>query len=70
MPSEMELLHRVRGSLEVARNMVARSTDLCERRHGSGRWYAALIDASEALVAATLAIDEELGNPTTLGPAA
>lgn len=71
MDSGTELLHRVRGSVDVALSMVGRSTDL----HGKGATLgghvlAGLVDAADALARVALAVEEELQKRATLGPAA
>ena len=72
MDSGTELLHRVRGSVDVALDMVGRSADLYELREPSlgSRVLAGLIDAADALAAVAVAVDEELNKRSTLGPAA
>jgi hypothetical protein len=67
-----ELLHKVRGSVDVARSMIERSTGIC------GEWdvategvvLAGLTDAAKALTAVADALEEELRKLTLLGPAA
>lgn len=72
MQSDLETLHRLRGSVDVARNMIGRSADLCARRDGSvgSRVVAGLIDVAESLAAVSLAIEDELQKRAMLGPAA
>jgi hypothetical protein len=67
-----ELLHQVRGSIDVARNMIERSTGLYGKQDLATQAHvlAGLTDAADALSAVAAALDEELRKRTSLGPAA
>jgi hypothetical protein len=68
----LEVLHKVRGSVDVARNMIERSTGLCVRSEVAGdvQVIAGLTDAADALSYVAEALEAELRRHTLLGPAA
>ena len=67
-----ELLHRVRGSIDVARDVIDRSVATYAQTAAAteGRVVDQLRDAANALAVAAAALDEELRAKTLLGPAA
>ena len=67
----LELLHKVRGSVDVARSMVERSTGLCARSElHDDLVLAGLTDAADALQYVADALEAELRKHALLGPAA
>jgi hypothetical protein len=64
-----ELLHRLRGTVEVATNLIDRSVALCARSATDGHVLERLADAARALAVVSDALDGEL-RAKTLGPAA
>lgn len=67
----IELLHKVRGSVDVARSMVERSTGLCARSDvGDVELLVGLTDAADALSFVAELLEAELRKHTLLGPAA
>ena len=67
----LELLHKVRGSVDVARSMVERSTGLCARSEvGDAQVIVGLTDAADALSFVADILEAELRKHTLLGPAA
>ncbi len=68
----LELLHKVRGSVDVARSMIERSTGLCVRSEvgRDDRVLAGLTDAADALGFVAEALEAELRKHASLGPAA
>jgi hypothetical protein len=68
----LELLHKVRGSVDVARSMVERSTGLCVRSEVAPdvQVIAGLTDAADALSFVAEVLEAELRKHTSLGPAA
>jgi hypothetical protein len=68
----LELLHKVRGSVDVARSMIERSTGLCVRSGltGDELVLAGLTDAADALSFVAEALEAELRKQMLLGPAA
>ena len=62
----LELLHKVRGSVEVASSMIERSTGLCVRSEltGDDLVLAGLSDAADALSFVAEALEAELRKHT------